>query len=224
MRQVYGRFSDDLDVTTLFADALMNITPWQLWDQVSGEPAAGAATVEAKTALERALETPGAQRHPGALHVYIHLMEMSPFPERALPAADSLRGLVPDGGHLRHMPTPHGRPVRGLPTGRVVERGGDRGRLKYLDRAGAMNFYTLYRAHDYHFKIYGAMFLGQAEVALRRRRARQALPEDLLRVEVPPMADWAEGFVPMKLHALIRFGRWQEIIDLPCRPTRSCTA
>jgi tetratricopeptide (TPR) repeat protein len=216
MRQVYGRFSDDLDVTTLFADALMNITPWQLWDQVSGEPAAGAATVEAKTALERALETPGAQRHPGVLHVYIHLMEMSPFPERALPAADSLRGLVPDGGHLRHMPT-HIDVLCG-DYRRVVSSNAEaiEADLKYLDRAGAMNFYTLYRAHDYHFKIYGAMFLGQAEVALRTAdELAQALPEDLLRVEVPPMADWAEGFVPMKLHALIRFGRWQEIIDLP---------
>jgi tetratricopeptide (TPR) repeat protein len=79
-----------------------------------------------------------------------------------------------------------------------------------------MNFYTVYRVHDYHFKIYGAMFLGQAQTALEAAdQLAAAIPEDLLRVEVPPMADWLEGFVPMRLHVLIRFGRWQEIIDSP---------
>jgi tetratricopeptide (TPR) repeat protein len=87
---------------------------------------------------------------------------------------------------------------------------------RFAAREGAMNFYTLYRAHDYHFKIYGAMFLGQSETALEAAdQLAAALPEELLRVEVPPMADWLEGFVPMKLHALIRFGHWQEIIDTP---------
>ena len=216
MREVHGRFADDLDVTTLFADALMNITPWQLWDQVTGEPAADAATIEAKTALERALDRPEAHSHPGVLHVYIHLMEMSPFPERALPSAERLRNLVPDGGHLNHMPT-HIDVLCG-DYRRVVSSNSEAiaADLRYLDKAGAMNFYTLYRAHNYHFKIYGAMFLGQADVALRTAdELAQALPEDLLRVEVPPMADWAEGFVPMKLHALIRFGRWKEIIEAP---------
>ncbi|MEJ7757709.1 MAG: tetratricopeptide repeat protein [Nocardioidaceae bacterium] len=216
MREVHRHFPDDLDVTTLFADALMNITPWQLWDQPTGEPAAGAATPEAQAVLERALERPNARAHPGVLHVYIHLMEMSAHPERALPAAELLRGLVPDGGHLEHMPT-HIDVLCG-DYRRVVSSNSDAitADSKYLADAGALNFYTLYRAHNYHFKIYGAMFLGNAEVALSTAdQLAAALPEELLRVEVPPMADWAEGFVPMKLHALIRFGRWQEIIDTP---------
>jgi tetratricopeptide (TPR) repeat protein len=81
---------------------------------------------------------------------------------------------------------------------------------------GPTPFYTLYRAHNYHFKIYGAMFLGRAQVALDTAdRLAAAIPADLLRVQVPPMADWLEGFVPMKLHVLIRFGRWHDIIAMP---------
>ena len=79
-----------------------------------------------------------------------------------------------------------------------------------------MNFYTLYRAHDYHFKIYGAMFAGQSAAALEAAgQLAAAIPEELLRVEVPPMADWLEGFVAMRMHVLVRFGRWQDIIDTP---------
>jgi tetratricopeptide (TPR) repeat protein len=79
-----------------------------------------------------------------------------------------------------------------------------------------MNFYTLYRAHNYHFKIYGAMFLGRAQAALEAAdQLAAAIPGDLLAVENPPMADWLEGFVPMKMHALIRFGRWHDIIAAP---------
>jgi tetratricopeptide (TPR) repeat protein len=84
---------------------------------------------------------------------------------------------------------------------------------RFLAREGPMNFYTLYRAHNYHFKIYGAMFAGQQQAALQAAdELRAALPEELLRVETPPMADWLEGFVPMRIHVLIRFGRWQDII------------
>ena len=79
-----------------------------------------------------------------------------------------------------------------------------------------MNLYTVYRAHNYHFKIYGAMFLGQARTALDAAgQLAAAIPEDLLRVESPPMADWLEGFVAMKLHVLIRFGRWRDILAVP---------
>jgi hypothetical protein len=87
---------------------------------------------------------------------------------------------------------------------------------KFRASRGPMNFYTLYRAHNYHFKIYGAMFLGQARTALAAAdQLAAAIPAELLRVETPPMADWLEGFVPMKMHALIRFGRWDDIIAVP---------
>jgi tetratricopeptide (TPR) repeat protein len=216
MRDVHAAHPEDLDVAALFADALMNVTPWQLWDLGSGRPAAGAHTAEAADVLEGALGRPGGRSHPGVLHMYIHLMEMSPQPERALRAADWLRGLVPDGGHLHHMPT-HIDVLCGDYRS-VVASNGDAIAAddRFAAREGAMNFYTLYRAHDYHFKIYGAMFLGQSDVALATAdQLAAALPEQLLRVEVPPMADWLEGFVPMKLHAQIRFGRWEEIIAAP---------
>ena len=96
---------------------------------------------------------------------------------------------------------------------------------KFLEREGALNFYTLYRCHDYHFKIYGALFLGQFEPALEAAdEMAAALSEELLSIEVPPMADWAEGFVPMRLHVLVRFGRGTRSSTSRCRPTRRCTA
>jgi tetratricopeptide (TPR) repeat protein len=215
MREVYRLHPGDLDVATLFADALLNLMPWALWDQATGQPA-GPATLEAREVLERALATSGGRAHPGVLHMYIHLMEMSPTPEDALRAGDLLRNLVPDAGHLRHMPThldvlcgDYRQVVASNRAATAVDE-------KYLARRGAMNFYTLYRAHDYHFTIYGAMFLGQAQAALAAAdQLAAAIPEELLRVDVPAMADWLEGFVPMKLHVLIRFGRWQEIIATP---------
>jgi tetratricopeptide (TPR) repeat protein len=216
MRTAYRQHPADLDIAVLFADALMNLTPWALWDTTTGQPADGAATVEARAVLEQALASPGGHAHPGALHLYIHLMEMSPSPEDALWAGDLLRDLVPDGGHLIHMPT-HLDVLCG--DYRQVVLGNEaaiRADERFVAARGKGHFYTLYRAHNYHFKIYGAMFLGQSEVALQAADAlAAAIPESLLRVTVPPMADWLEGFVPMRVHALIRFGRWQELIDAP---------
>jgi tetratricopeptide (TPR) repeat protein len=216
MREVYRSHPGDLDVAALFADALMNLTPWALWDQATGQPADGAATLEAKAVLERALATDRGRSHPGVLHMYIHLMEMSPRPEDALAAGDLLRDLVPDAGHLRHMPTHLDvlcGDYRRVVSANTAAIAADE---RFRERRGAMNFYTLYRAHDYHFKIYGAMFLGQARTALETAdQLAAAIPEELLRAENPPMADWLEGFVPMKMHALIRFGRWGDIITAP---------
>ncbi|WP_435210502.1 tetratricopeptide repeat protein [Streptomyces sp. bgisy034] len=226
MRAVYELAPDDLDVATLYADALMNLTPWQLWDLRTGEPAEGARTREAKAVLDRALATTAGRDHPGVVHLYIHLMEMSPTPEAALTVADRLRGLVPDAGHLKHMPShlevlcgDYRRVVSDNTAAITVDE-------KYHARAGAMNFYTLYRSHNYHFKIYGAMFLGQCEVALETAAQLEAsIPEDLLRVPSPPMADWLEGFLAMRVHVLIRFGRWDDILaqPLPADPELYCT-
>jgi tetratricopeptide (TPR) repeat protein len=216
MREVYAAHQDDLDVAALFAEAIMNRTPWQLWDIKAGQPAEGADTAEAITVLERAMAAPHGMRHPGVLHMYIHLIEMSPYPERALRASDALRSLVPDAGHLVHMPTHidvlcgHYKDViDGNSHATIADE-------KYLAREGAINFYSLYRCHNYHFKTYGAMFLGQYGPALEAAEEMAAsISEELLRVESPPMADWLEAFVSIKLHVYIRFGKWQEIIDAP---------
>ena len=221
MRDVYRAHSDDLDVAALFADALMNLTPWALWDRYTGVPSEGAATLEAKEVLERALEQPGGGTHPGLVHLYVHLMEMSPFPEQALPVADELRSLVPDAGHLVHMPT-HIDVLCGDYKStldfnlRAIEVN-----EKYVAREGRVGFYALYHAHDRHFAIYGAMFLGRSQIALRVAADLEAsLPEELLRIEQPPMADYLEAFVPMRLHVLVRFGLWEDILalTLPRRP------
>lgn len=215
MARVYSAFPDDLDVAVLYADALMNLTPWKLWDMGTGQPAPGAHTSEIKAVLERAMQQPGGDAHPGLLHLYIHLMEMSSSPETALPAADKLRELVPDGGHLVHMPS-HidilcGDYRRAIASNSDAIRADER----FARREGALNFYTLYRAHDYHFRIYAAMFAGQSKVALdTAAQLEAAIPEKLLRVESPPMADWLEGFLAMRVHILIRFGRWQELKDM----------
>lgn len=218
MRAACKAFPNDLDIVALAAEALMNRTPWTLWDTTKGVAADGADTLEAAAMLEYAMALPGGMAHAGILHMYIHLMEMSPFPERALQAADGLRNLVPDAGHLCHMPT-HidvlcGQ-YRDVVDSNAIAIAADR---KYLAREGAVNFYSLYRCHNYHFKIYGAMFLGDPEAALSAADEMIAtISADLLRVASPPMADWLEGFVPMKMHALIRFGRWPDIlaIELP---------
>ncbi|KAJ8103635.1 hypothetical protein POJ06DRAFT_217144 [Lipomyces tetrasporus] len=215
MEIVYQEFPADLDVATLYADALMNLTPWQLWDLRSGQPAQGARTLEVKKVLERALTQENALQHPGLLHMYIHLMEMSGSPETALPMADHLRGLVPDGGHLQHMPT-HldvlcGEYRRAIASNSDAIRADE----KFLAKVGPLNFYTLYRSHDYHFRIYAAMFAGQSKVALDTvEKLEASIPESLLRIESPPMADWLEGFLSMRAHVLIRFGRWEDILNL----------
>ena len=211
MRSVHGEFGDDLDVSALFAEAIMNRTPWQLWDLPTGQPAQGANTLEAVAVLDHAFAAlPGAWAHAGLLHMYIHLMEMSPTPEKALRQGDALSTLVPDAGHLLHMPT-HIDVLCGDYMNVVLRNetaiAADR---KFLARNGADNFYSVYRCHNYHFKIYGAMFLGQPTAALEAAEELvSTLPAETLR----PMADWFEGFIPMKQHVLIRFGRWKDILD-----------
>ncbi|KAL4932926.1 TPR domain protein [Aspergillus undulatus] len=215
MQAVYQLYLDDLDIAALYADSLMNLTPWELWNLRTGEPAPNARTLEIKDVLDRALQLPGGLKHPGILHLYIHLMEMSGTPEKALSVSDHLRGLVPDAGHLNHMPT-HLDILCGEYRAAIVSNSqAIESDKRFVAIAGPVNFYTLYRAHNYHFRIYAAMFAGQSRVASDTAAELEAqIPEQLLRVESPPMADWLEGFLAMKIHVLIRFGRWEEILAL----------
>ncbi len=216
MRGVYAQFPDDFEVAAVFVDALMNLTPWKMWDIAAGEVGPGAHTVEAQEVLEAELAKPGGMAHPGLLHLYVHLLEMSPYPEKALKAGDVLRTLSPDAGHLIHMPTHidvqcghYENVVRW--NERAIEAD-----LKYYDAEGAFNYYTGYRQHDYHFTIYGALFLGQFEPAMRAVRGlRETTPDALLQITSPPMADFLETKLSMEPHVLIRFGMWEEILKLP---------
>ena len=231
MRGVHRSFPGDADVSALFVEALLNRTPWALWNLDTGEPAAGADTLEAISTLTGAIEAreaAGEADHPGLLHMYIHTLEMSPHPERALRAADRLRDLVPDAGHLLHMPTHidiqcgfYQATVDWNAAAVAVDR-------KLLEHAGDPGvWHTLSFAHNYHFMLYGAMFLGQYRAAMEATTGMLgAIPESALRVESPPMADWLEGYVAMQVHAPIRFGRWRDIIAMPLPEDRElyCTA
>jgi tetratricopeptide (TPR) repeat protein len=219
MREVLAAYPDDLEARTIFVEAIMNETPWKMWDLPTGQIAEGAGTAEAREVLEGAFrDLPETWNHPGMLHLYVHLMEMSPFPELALRAGDRLREIVPDSGHLTHMPT-HIDVLCGNYRDVVVYNQkaivADR---EYLKRNGALNVYTMYRTHNHHFVIYGAMFLGQFTPAIEAAQELiDTTPEEVLRIPSPPMADFIEGYFPMKQHVLVRFGKWQDILaqDLP---------
>ncbi len=227
MRKLFRAWPDDLEVRSVFAEAIMNEMPWQMWDLRTGRATEGAGTDEAVEVLESALrDLPASWDHPGLLHLYIHLMEMSPFPQRALRAADRLRDLVPDSGHLIHMPT-HIDVLCGNYRDVVVyNQKAVVADAKFLAREGAMNFYTLYRCHDHHFVVYGAMFLGQYTPALKAAQELiDTMPEEVLHMPSPPMADFVESYLSVKQHVLVRFGKWREIIaqELPKDPELYCS-
>lgn len=212
MKPVYDANPDDLDIAFVYAEAMMNRTPWQLWDFHNGVPNPDASTPEAMAVLERAFDqTPGAWDHPGLLHMYIHLMEMSPHPERALRHGDRLKDLVPDAGHLVHMGTHidvlcgeyQNVLYRNLAAARVDD--------VFKAYAGPANFYALYRIHNLHFAFYGAMFLGQKAAAVDAVvRLRGEVPDEVVR----SYPDIFETFVAAAPHVYIRFGMWSEILEL----------
>lgn len=228
MRQVYAQFPDDSDVCALTVEALICRTPWQLWDLPNGRPAPNADTSEAIHIVEKAinqLETSGAPPHPGLLHFYIHIMEMSPTPEKALPACDTLLDLVPDAGHLVHMPS-HvyilcGDYAKSLDANRQATAVDQ----KYIAHNNALNVYTIYRLHNLHFQIYSALFLGQYETALRAaNELSDAIPADAFDRPEDYLLIYLEAYSGMKAHVLIRFGKWQEILahPMPTDPDLFC--
>ena len=213
MRGVCASFPDDLEVVYATAEALITRTPWRLWDLQTGQSAVEASTMEAFELLNSAFAVlQGAWDHPGLLHLFIHLMEMSPTPEAALRHGDRLTGLVPDSGHLMHMAT-HIDVLCG-DYQNVIERNvaalqADR---KYKSYAGAENFYALYRIHNLHFAVYGAMFSAKPQVALDcAALLRAEVPDKVVRV----YPDLFETFVGTRAHVLVRFGMWQEVLAEP---------
>lgn len=214
MRPAYEAHPDDLDVAALFVEALMCVSPRRLWHMATGEPI-GYGTVEARSILERAMDTAAGRAHPAINHLYIHLMEMSPFPEVASRASSRLRGSMPDAGHMAHMST-HidnacGDYRRSVDSGTDAIAANDR----YLATVDDWSFYHVYRAHDTYVKVYAAMMLGSFDEAWEAsQKLFDCLPTEMLRVTSPPMADWVESHVATYAHVLIRFGRWDQIIEL----------
>ena len=222
MRGVHAAFPGDLDVLYVTSEALITRTPWQLWDLHSGQPAEEASTMEACTLLNGAFaEMPGAWDHPGLLHLFIHLMEMSPTPEAALRHGDRLTGLVPDSGHLMHMAT-HIDVLCG-DYQNVIERNAAAARVdrKYKEYAGGENFYALYRIHNLHFAVYGGMLSARPKIALDyAEQLRREVPDDVVRV----YPDLFEAFVATRAHVLVRFGMWKEILEEPIPECRELYA
>ena len=218
MKVVHEKFPTNLDVKTIYVEALMERTPWALWDLDSGEPAEGTSTLEAKEILEEVFgNRPDSWSHPGLLHLYIHLMEMSDTPELALPHGDKLASLVPDSGHLLHMPT-HIDVLCG-DYQNVVSRNQNAflADQPFEKLRGANNFYTTYRIHNVHFIAYGAMFLAQKTVALdAAAELKRLLPETV--VEYLP--DLFEAFWGVNIHVMVRFGMWDEILAEPFQQNR----
>ncbi|THY29614.1 TPR domain protein [Aureobasidium pullulans] len=219
MSSVYKAFPEDLDVVTLYADALMNVTPWALWNLNTGKPNPAAYTLEVKQVLELALvKSPDAFDHPGLAHMYIHLMEMSNTPKAAMPIANRLRRLTPDAGHMNHMPS-HLDVLVGDWTSAIEANAAacvadEKYRLSHPDNT--RDFYTMYRLHNYHSLIYAAMFAGRKGVALDAvLKMEDSLSEELLCVQSPPLADWLEVYCTVRVHVFIRFGLWDDLIVLP---------
>ena len=217
MRGVYSEFNDDLDVICLCAEAVMNLTPWKLWDIEYGMPARGAATVEAIEILEHGLSCVDSQRlqpHPGLLHFYIHVYEMSPTPEKALPYANQLRNLCPDSGHLVHMASHIDSLCGHWQQAADANRRATRVDAEYIRQRGSDEFYMISVVHNHDFNIWASMFLGQYNEALQSADTICDLVRDKrLLCDKRYLASTLEGYYAGRAHVLVRFGCWQQICD-----------
>ncbi|KAK5686316.1 hypothetical protein LTS10_002432 [Elasticomyces elasticus] len=214
MRPVYQAHPENVDVAALFAEALMCISPRGLWNLDTGKPT-GSHSVEAREIIETAFKSPEGFSHPAHCHIYIHLMEMSPTPELALPAADRLRGMVPDASHMLHMPTHIDAAVgdyrRGVDSNNEAIAADD----KYFAIENESLLYRAYRVHYVSAKLYSALMSGRFRDALTAaEKLEQIIDNKLLTATRLNMADWVEAHLASKAHVLIRFGRWEDILCL----------
>ncbi|MFN3642547.1 MAG: hypothetical protein ACK4TB_06420 [Gemmobacter sp.] len=206
----------DLDLRSVYVESLMTLTPWAMWDGTTGAPA-GPHTLKARAALEGAFrDDPRAWDHPGLLHLHVHLMEMSTTPEAALRQADRLRRIAPGLGHLVHMPTHIDIQIGAYHDALAWNLEAIAADEAQAEAEGRINFYAGYRIHNYHFACYAAMFLGQYAPARDAATGLVAsVPEALLRIESPPMADYFESYFALLPHVHVRFGKWAEAIAAP---------
>jgi tetratricopeptide (TPR) repeat protein len=234
MAPLYEKYKGNLDITAIYVEALMNLKAWQLWDKntKTGEiTPADENTLLLVKVLEDAFESSDeAKVHPAICHLYCHALELSPFPERALPAADVLRTRMPGLGHLVHMPS-HidawvGQWKEAIECNIAAVEADDR----YVEITGnESQFYKFYRMHNHHFVVWCAMFDGQYETALKyARKAVDTLPagdadsgvQFMLAGVIPMGAIFLESYVTMPWHVMIRFGKWDEILNEPLHTDR----
>ena len=207
MQRAYESFGDDPDVGALYAESLMDLQPWDLWTK-DGEPKG--RTLEIVAVLEHVMDI--APLHPGANHFYIHAVEASPDPARAVPAADRLSDLVPGAGHLVHMPSHVYTRVGRYPDASDANERAIAADRAYFALAPPPDFYSIYFLHNVHFLAYAAMMEGRYGKSMEAARR--------LETEIPPqfLRDWvkiADGLMMTPMHVMIRFGRWEDVLREP---------
>jgi len=207
MAEVHRRFPDQIEVEVLYAEALMDLRPWDLWS-LDGQPRP--ETLRILALLESALKRD--PDHPGANHYYIHAIEASPFPEKGEVAAERLRTLVPDSGHLVHMPSHidvrRGRWNLAADQNAIAMEVHD----AYERRSPRQGFYRAYMFHNTHFRAYACMMAGRKTEAVAAARTMLASIPDEFYKDYAPIVD---AYAPIEVEALLRFGMWDELLALP---------
>jgi hypothetical protein len=206
MGEVAKNYPDDLDAATLYAESIMNLRPWQLWT-LDGKPQEG--TLEIVEVLEGVLRRN--PNHSGANHYYIHAVEASTTPERALPSAARLGKVAPKAGHLVHMPS-HVYIRTGdyfqAAQANVEAIAADR---EYMTKSGNQGLYpAMYYNHNVHFLAAASAMNGRYADSMKSSRELEANVKPLLKAM--PML---EMFLPYPLVSLTRFGKWDEILKEP---------
>ncbi|MBV9248970.1 MAG: hypothetical protein JO227_06985 [Acetobacteraceae bacterium] len=205
MRSVAVKFPDDADVQVLTTESLMNIHAWKLWS-LDGKLADGTEEIVAR--FEAILATN--PNHPGANHYYIHATEASPHPEKAVPSAERLPGMMPAAGHMEHMPAHTMQRVGRYEDAAEANRKGAAADVAYYAKTPPPDYYTAYTGHNYQFLAFSAAMEGRkAEVIEAVRESRATLPDHALMM-MPGMA-WQ---VADLYTAMVRFGMWDEILAM----------
>lgn len=210
MRDLMSAYPDDLDAATIFAEALMDLAPWNYWTP-EGEPKP--ETAELIGVLEDVMAR--APEHPGANHLYIHAVEAR-YPERGEAAADRLRGLVPGAGHLVHMPSHIYIRVGRYHEAAVVNFDADEADERYVAQCHAQGIYPLaYHSHNVHFIWAATAMEGRSADALEAARKLARRHREQHDMMVTP--DWVtlQYYYSMPLFSMVRFGMWDEILAEP---------
>lgn len=209
MREVARRFPADDDVQVLFAESLMDLSPWNQWT-MDGKPQPN--TLEVVSTLERVIAR--SPRHPGANHYYIHAVEGSKLPGKALTAARRLAGMMPGAGHLVHMPSHVYARMGMYAEASQANRKAIRADDEYLARARPDGMYSMYVAHNHQFLLFTCMMEGRSAEALKEAHLVGAsMPIEMLRQM--PGFDFVLTYPDI---ALLRFGRWEETLQEPAPP------
>ncbi len=212
MRAVAARFPADLDVQVLCAEAGMNVHAWKLWD-AQGTPAQGTQAIAAQ--LEAVLRQDPA--HPGANHYYIHVMEASPDPGKALAAAQRIPGMMPGAGHLEHMPAHIMQRVGRYEEAAEANRRGAAADRAYFASTMAPDYYAMYLAHNYSFLAFSAAMEG------RKAETLAAVQDVVGAVPVPMLLAMGDSGwnLTQQYAALVRFGLWDEMIAVGPPPAEA---